>query len=76
MPYNMIPYFRLQYFHVSNSALFSTYYSTSVLSFYIDVVLTLSIVKAVYNDVGKTKIIMYIFHQTSGIPDYIVIKLI
>ena len=38
MPYNTILYLRLPYFHVSNSALFST----SVLSFYINVVLTLS----------------------------------
>ena len=41
MPYNIILYFRLPYFHVSNSALFL--HSTPVLSFYIDVVLTLSI---------------------------------
>ena len=40
MPYNIILYFRLPYLHVSNNVLFST--CTSVLSFYIDVVLTLS----------------------------------
>ena len=39
MPYNVILYFRLPYFHVSNSPFFL--HSTSVLSFYIDVVLTL-----------------------------------
>ena len=41
MPYNIISYFRLLYFHVSNCAYFL--HSTSVLSFYIDVILTLSI---------------------------------
>ena len=39
MSYNVILYFRLPYFHVSNCALFCT----SVLSFYIDVGVTLSI---------------------------------
>ena len=42
MPYNIILYFRLPYIHVSNSALFSTYYFSTLN--YIDVVLTLSIV--------------------------------
>ena len=42
MPYNIIMlHFRLPYFHVSNSALFSN--TTSVLSFHKDVVLSLSI---------------------------------
>ena len=41
MPYNIILYFRLPYFHVSNCALFP--HSTSVFSFYIDIVLTLFI---------------------------------
>ena len=40
IPYNMIFYFYLPYFHVSNNALFL--HSTLVLSFDIDVVLTLS----------------------------------
>ena len=40
MPYSIILYFRSPSFHVSNCALFQ--HSTSVLSFYIDVVLTLS----------------------------------
>ena len=37
MPYNVIFYFRLSYFHISNSVYFLL--SISVLSFYIDVVL-------------------------------------
>ena len=41
MPYNMIFYFRLPYFSVSTSAAFL--HSSSVLSFYINVVLSLSI---------------------------------
>ena len=41
MPYNIILYFRLPYFHVSDSAFFLQC-SSSVLSCYIDVVLTLS----------------------------------
>ena len=42
MPHNMIVlYFHLPYFHVSNSGLFL--YSTSVLSFYVDIVLKLSL---------------------------------
>ena len=36
-----IPYFHLPYFHVSNGALL--FYSALVFSFYIDVILTLSI---------------------------------
>ena len=39
-PYNIILHFRLPYFHVSNSALFSTCYFGILI--YIDVVLTLS----------------------------------
>ena len=31
MPYNIILYFRLPYFHVSNSALFSTYYFSTLI---------------------------------------------
>ena len=41
MPYDMILYFRLPYFHVSNSALFL--HSLSIFSFYIEVVFTLSL---------------------------------
>ena len=43
MPYDVILYFRLPYFHVSNNALFLR--CDSVLSFYIDVILTLAIIR-------------------------------
>ena len=43
MPYNIILYFRLPYFHVSNCALFSTQYSSTLIlyrrnldTFYLD----------------------------------------
>ena len=42
MPYNIILYFRLPYFHVSNCALFSTWYFSTLI--FIDLVLTLSII--------------------------------
>ena len=43
----MIPYFHLPYFHVSNSVFF-----TSVLSFYTDVVLTLSMTSLFMSNTG------------------------